>query len=87
MWAIQLIDGKPGILYLREYLLYGRILLFEQEEMVLRFMLCIQEPVQRALQVRLRPIRYSDDPRKDKPRKVSATTIPLLAQTICASIG
>ena len=42
---------------------------------------------QRALQVRLRPIRYSDDPRKDKPRKVSATTIPLLAQTICASIG
>ena len=31
MWAIQLFDGKASIIYLREELLDGRILLFDKE--------------------------------------------------------
>ena len=37
MWAIRLFDGKASIIYLREALLDGRILLFDKEEAALRF--------------------------------------------------
>ena len=29
MWAIQIVDGKRGIIYLREALLDGRIIIFD----------------------------------------------------------
>ena len=53
MWAIQIVDGKRGIIYLREALLDGRILLFDKEEVVLRFMAVFKDKVETALGVRL----------------------------------
>ena len=83
MWAIQIVDGKRGIIYLREALLDGRILTFDKEEAALRFMGSIKEKVESVLSVKLRPIRYSDDPRKDKPYKVPESNIDLLIECIC----
>lgn len=84
MWAIQIVDGKRGIIYLRESLLDGRIILFDKEEAALRFMGAVRDKVENALGVRLRPIRYSDDPRKDKPYKVPDSAVVSLAECICA---
>ena len=56
MWAIQIVDGKRGIIYLREALLDGRIILFDKEEAALRFMEAVKDKVESALGVRLRPI-------------------------------
>lgn len=84
MWAIQLFDGKASILYLREGLLDGRILLFDKEEAALRFMADIREKLEPALGVRLRPVRYSGDPRKDKPYKVPDSRVALLTEYILA---
>ena len=82
MWAIQLVDGSLGIIYLREYLLDGRIMLFSKEEAALRFMLSVREKVEGALNVRMRTIRYCDDPRKDKPYKVPDSNVDMLADYI-----
>lgn len=84
MWAIRLFDGKTSIIYLREELLEGRILLFDKEEAVLRFIADIREKLEPGLGVRLRPTRYSDDPRKDKPYKVPDSRIAMLTEYLLA---
>nr|WP_296457546.1 hypothetical protein [uncultured Acetatifactor sp.] len=86
MWAIQLFDGRASIIYLREELLDGRILLFDKEEAALRFIAGIREKLEPGLRVRLRPIRYSDDPRKDKPYKVPDSRIAMLTEYILARL-
>lgn len=87
MWAIQIVDGKRGIIYLREALLDGRILLFDKEEVVLRFMAVFKDKVETALGVRLRPIRYCDDPKKDNPYKVPDSVVESLAECIYAFVS
>ena len=82
MWAIRIIDGKRNILYLREYILDGRILIFENEEAALRFSIDVQENLQSALNVHLRPVRYSDDPRKERIWKVSKSNMDSIAEII-----
>lgn len=84
MWAIQIVDGRRGIIYLREALLDGRIILFDKEEAALRFMGTVKDKVEKCLGVRLRPIRYSGDPRKDKPYKIPDSAVDSLADCICA---
>jgi len=87
MWTIQLVDGKPGIIYLREYLLDGRILLFNKEEAALRFMLCIRKTLEPALNVKLRTVRYNADPRKDKPYKVPDSKVDMLVEYLSSFIS
>jgi hypothetical protein len=71
MWSIQIIDGRPGIIYIREYLLDGRILVFYNEEVALRFMLRIAKHLSEILGVKLQTIRFASDPRREKSRDVS----------------
>ena len=87
MWSIQIVDGKRGIIYLREALLDGRIIIFDKEEAALRFMGVVKDKVENALGVRLRPLRYSSDPRKDKPYKVPDSAVDSLAECILAYAG
>lgn len=82
MWAIQLFDGKASIIYLREALLDGRILLFDKEEAALRFISGIREKLESGLKVNMRPVRYSNDPRKDKPYKVPDSNVVMLREYI-----
>lgn len=86
MWAIQLVDGKLGVIYLREYLLDGRILLFDKEEAALRFMRSVRKKIESALNVKLRTIRYCNDPRKDKLYKVSDSNINMLIEFISSFV-
>lgn len=86
MWAIQLIDGKLGIIYLREYVLDGRIIVFDKEEAALRFMNKTKVKIEGSLGVRLRTVRYADDPRKDKPYKVPDGRTDVLSEYICSLI-
>ncbi len=83
MWAIQLVDGKRWIIMLRENVLDGRIVLFDKEEAALRFMGKIRDSLEKTLNVRLRTLRYTDDPRKDKPYKVPDSRVDELAEYIC----
>lgn len=72
MWAIEIKDLRTGRTYkLREYFLDGRILIFEYEELAFRFMQQMTGELLENLGVSLRTVRYSLDPRKDKPRKIS----------------
>ena len=82
MWAIRLFDGKASIIYLREALLDGRILLFDKEEAALRFISNVREKPESGLKVRLSPVRYADDPRKDKPYKVPDSNVAMLTEYI-----
>ena len=84
MWAIRLFDGKTSIIYLREALLDGRVLVFDKEEAVLRFISGVREKLEAGLKVSMRPIRYSGDPRKDKPYKVPDGSSRMLAEYILA---
>ena len=74
MWAIRLFDGKASIIYLREALLDGRILLFDKEEAALRFISNVREKLESGLKVRLSPVRYADDPRKVPDSNVAMLT-------------
>lgn len=87
MWAIRLFDGKASIIYLREALLDGRILLFDKEEAALRFSSGLREKLEPALKVSMRPVRYSDDPRKDKPYKVPDSNVGMLTEYILGLLG
>jgi len=82
MWVIQILDGRPGLLYLREFILEGRIISFDNEEGALRFMNRVKEKVENVLSVRLRTVRFSGDPRKDKPYKVPAGSVEELTEYI-----
>lgn len=82
MWAIRLFDGKASIIYLREALLDGRILLFDKEEAALRFISNVREKLESGLKVRLSPVRYADNPRKDKPYKVPDSNVAMLTEYI-----
>lgn len=84
MWVIQLADGKPGIIYLREFILEGRIVSFDTEEGALRFMNQVKSKIESGLSVRLRTVRYGGDPRKDKPYKVPESGIVPLIEYICS---
>lgn len=84
MWVIQLGDGKPGIIYLREFILEGRIVSFDTEEGTLRFMNQVKSKIESGLSVRLRTVRYSGDPRKDKPYKVPERSVASLIEYICS---
>ncbi len=84
MWTIRLVDGKLGIIYMRDALLDGEIIYFEKEEMALRFMQRVRAKVESALDVKLRIVRYDGDPRKEKLYKVSVSNIEGLADYICA---
>ena len=78
MWAIQLIDGKRSLIYLREYILDGRIVVFDKEEAALRYMNTIKVKIESLLGVRLCTVRYCGDPRKDKPYRVPDCSIESL---------
>ena len=82
MWVIQILDGKPGLLYLREFILDGRIISFDKEEGALRFMNRVKEKAENILSARLRTVRFSGDPRKDKPYKVPEGSVDELAEYI-----
>lgn len=82
MWVIQILDGRPGLLYLREFILDGRIISFDKEEGALRFMNRVKEKVENVLSVRLRTVRFSGDPRKDKPYKAPDGCVEELAEYI-----
>lgn len=84
MWAIRLYDGRASIIYLREALLDGRILLFDKEEAVLRFISGVRDKLESGLKVSLRPVRYSGDPRKDRPYKVADSNVEMLTDYILA---
>ena len=47
----------------------------------------VKDKVENALGVRLRPLRYSSDPRKDKPYKVPDSAVDSLAECILAYAG
>ena len=60
----------------------GRILLFDKEEAALRFISNVREKLESGLKVRLSPVRYADDPRKDKPYKVPDSNVGMLTEYI-----
>jgi hypothetical protein len=82
MWAIQLCDGERRIVYLREYLLEGRILIFDKEEAALRFMQRLARHMSEALGVRLKTIRYLNDPKKEKPCRVNDSSVDRYVRTV-----
>lgn len=87
MWVIQLIDGKCGIIYLRECILDGRIIVFDKEEAALRYMNTIKARIEGCLGVRLSTVRYCGDPRKDKLYRVPDCGIQSLIDYMCSLIG
>ena len=62
----------------------GRILLFDKEEAVLRFISGVRDKLESELKVSLRPVRYSDDPRKDRCYKVADSNVEMLTGYILA---
>ena len=85
MWAIKLMDGKPSsMIYLREGLLDGRILVFDKEEAALRLLRDIKDALEHGLRVRLTTVRFDGDPRQDRPYKVPDSAIDSLAQFMLA---
>ena len=86
MWVLRFSDGGRGILLLREYILEGRVLMFEHEEQALRFSQQIAPTLSSALGVRVSVIKLSADPKKEKLLKVSQNLTEKYARILLQSL-
>ncbi len=82
MWAIQLDDGNRKMLFLRNMLLDGDILVFDKEETALRFMQLLSADISKALGIKLRTVRFENKIKNEKPAKVSNASFTALAEIL-----